>query len=92
MTIHQAKGLQFDTVVLAELDGQLVGQPETCVVGQPSPTEPINRVCRYRNESVQKLLPAELRQMFDETVRQSVQESLCVLYVALRGLFTHCRF
>jgi ATP-dependent helicase/nuclease subunit A len=83
MTIHQAKGLQFDVVVLAELDGPLVGQPDICVVEQAAPTEPISSVCRYRNENVQNLLPPELRTLFDGTAEQKVHEALCVLYVAL---------
>ena len=59
------------------------GQSDAFVVGQPSPTEPIDRVCLYRKESIQKLLPAELQQLFEEDTRQSVEEALCVLYVAV---------
>ena len=83
MTIHQAKGLQFDIVVLPDLRQNLVGQPGACVVGQPSPTERIDRVCLYRNEAIRSLLPSELQQLFEETTNQAVHESLCVLYVAL---------
>ena len=83
MTVHQAKGLQFDIVVLPDLDVQLAGQSDAFVVGQPSPTEPIDRVCLYRNASIQKLLPTQLQQLFEENTRQSVEEALCVLYVAL---------
>ncbi len=59
------------------------GQSDAFVVGQPSPTEPIDRVCLYRNASIQKLLPTQLQQLFEENTRQSVEEALCVLYVAL---------
>ena len=52
-------------------------------MGQPSPTEPIDRVCLHRNASIQKLLPAQLQQLFEEDTRQSVEEALCVLYVAV---------
>lgn len=83
MTIHQAKGLQFDIVVLPDLKSKLVGQPDACVVGQPSPTDPIDRVCLYRNEALRALLPDDLQQLFIETTNRAVQESLCVLYVAL---------
>ncbi|MFW6169640.1 MAG: UvrD-helicase domain-containing protein [Planctomycetota bacterium] len=83
MTVHQAKGLQFDVVVLPDLDYQLAGQPPSCVVGQPSPTEPVDRVCLYRNAEIQKLLPAELQQLFDTHARRSADEAMCVLYVAL---------
>jgi ATP-dependent helicase/nuclease subunit A len=83
MTVHQAKGLQFDIVVLPDLDAQLVGQADAFVVGQPSPTAPIDRVCLYRNANIQKLLPSELQVLFEENMRQSVEEALCVLYVSL---------
>lgn len=83
MTVHQAKGLQFDIVVLPDLDAKLIGQTETCVVGQPAPTERVDRVCLYRNTSIQRLLPEELQELFREGTRRSVNEALCVLYVAL---------
>jgi ATP-dependent exoDNAse (exonuclease V) beta subunit len=83
MTVHQAKGLEFDMVVLPELDANLVGQPGWFVMGRPDPTSPVNRVCRYTNQNVQELLPPEFQEMFAADVAQSVRESLCVLYVAL---------
>jgi ATP-dependent exoDNAse (exonuclease V) beta subunit len=83
MTVHQAKGLQFDIVVLPDLDVSLTGQPPSCVVGQPSPTAPIDRVCLYRQADIQRLLPPELRELFDIQARRSVSEALCVLYVAM---------
>jgi ATP-dependent exoDNAse (exonuclease V) beta subunit len=84
MTVHQAKGLQFDFVVLPELDVNLKGrQTPRVVVDRPSPLEPVRRVCRYASDTVQKLLPAEFRRMFAEWPNQFVNESLCVLYVAM---------
>ena len=65
MTVHQSKGLQFDIVVLPDLDRLLTGQSDNCVVGQPSPTAPIDTVCLYRNEQIQKLLPPKIQKMFD---------------------------
>jgi ATP-dependent exoDNAse (exonuclease V) beta subunit len=83
MTIHQAKGLQFDIVVLPELDVNLKSQPRQVVVGRPSPTEPIEIVCRYASEPVQRLLPEKLQKLFDDWPVQVVNESLCLLYVAM---------
>ena len=82
MTVHQAKGLEFDAVVLPDLDDQLPGQPPACVVGRPSPSEPIDRVCIYRNTHVQSLLPTEIQQLFRNTMNREMVEGLCVLYVA----------
>ncbi|MCH8923902.1 MAG: hypothetical protein IIA67_12235, partial [Planctomycetes bacterium] len=83
MTLHQAKGLGFDIVVLPELDVELKGKPPAVVVGRDDPTGPVSRVCRYVNKDIQALLPAEFRRLFDEWADQSVGESLCLLYVAL---------
>jgi ATP-dependent helicase/nuclease subunit A len=83
MTIHQAKGLQFDAVFLPELEGRLVGQPEQFVAGRPSPTQPVDVVCRLTNEQIRQFLPAPLQALFESDLRREVTESLCVLYVAL---------
>lgn len=83
MTIHQAKGLEFDVVVLPELEGRLVGQPDSFVVHRETPTSPVDRVCRYVNSDLQQLLPKSFQQMFQETTDRVATESLCVLYVAL---------
>ncbi|MDP7019357.1 MAG: UvrD-helicase domain-containing protein [Pirellulaceae bacterium] len=83
MTIHQAKGLQFDIVVLPDLDAQLVGQPNACVVGQSDDTQPVDKVCLHRNSDICDLLPAEMQQLFVDDVHQRTVESLCVLYVAI---------
>lgn len=47
MNIHQSKGLQFDIVVLPELDGPIRGNVPRMIVGRPSPTEPVEAVFRY---------------------------------------------
>lgn len=83
MSIHQSKGLEFDIVVLPELQPRLTGQVEDFVVGRPSPTQNIDVVCRYANRDVQKLLPQRFQQLFVEAERQDVHESLCMLYVAM---------
>ncbi len=83
MTIHQSKGLQFDAVILPELESSLTGQAGNFVVHRNSPVSPAEIVCRYVNKNVQQLLPPKFRKMFAEAKDASVQESLCVLYVAL---------
>jgi ATP-dependent helicase/nuclease subunit A len=82
MTVHQAKGLQFEIVVLADLEFSLVGQPSAYVVQQTDVAAPVERVCIYRNEQIQKLLPVEFQQMFARGIDLKVLETLCVLYVA----------
>jgi ATP-dependent exoDNAse (exonuclease V) beta subunit len=83
MTVHQAKGLEFDIVVLPELEASLTGQTASFVAGAPAPTKPIDRVCRYRNSDIQKLLPSEWQKVFIEATRREVTETLCELYVSV---------
>ena len=83
MTVHQAKGLQFDVVVLPELDVGLAGQPPQIVVGRPRPVADVQSVCRYVPKSLRPLVPMKFARMFDEHERQVVEEALCVLYVSL---------
>lgn len=83
MTIHQAKGLEFDIVVLPQLDKKLTGQAPPVVVGRPAPTSPIDRVCRYAKEDLRQLLPPAIQQAFSQYNEQQIRESLCVLYVAM---------
>ena len=83
MTIHQSKGLQFDTVVLPELDVRLSGQTPTVVVGRDSPTKPVHTVCRYIRKELLPLLPERCKAMIEGHTHQVVSESLCVLYVAV---------
>jgi ATP-dependent exoDNAse (exonuclease V) beta subunit len=83
MTFHQSKGLQFDVVVLPELDYGLAGQPPQLVVGRPEPTAPLTCVCRYVAGDQRTVLPKPVAELFDAHGRQRVEESLCVLYVAM---------
>ncbi|HEX5447207.1 MAG TPA: UvrD-helicase domain-containing protein, partial [Pirellulales bacterium] len=83
MTIHQAKGLEFDIVVLPQLDKKLTGQTPPVVVGRPMPTAAIDRVCRYAKEELRQLLPPAMQAAFAQYSEQQIRESLCVLYVAM---------
>lgn len=83
MNIHQAKGLEFDLVVLPELDVPLTGQTPQLVVARPQPAEPICHVLRYVSHDLWPLLPKPLQQMFQTHQQRVVEESLCLLYVGL---------
>jgi ATP-dependent helicase/nuclease subunit A len=83
MNIHQSKGLEFDIVVLPELDGQLSGLTPPVVVGRKSPTAPVESVFRYIPKTVLPLLPERFTSMLDLYNQQIHNESLCLLYVAM---------
>jgi ATP-dependent helicase/nuclease subunit A len=83
MTIHASKGLEFDVVVLPELDVRLLGPSPSFVVGRDPKSLDVTFVCRYADEAVQKILPEEQSLAFAQDRQQSVEESLSLLYVAL---------
>ncbi|MGH7136169.1 MAG: 3'-5' exonuclease [Pirellulales bacterium] len=83
MTIHKSKGLEFDIVVLPQLDVKLCGQPPPVLVGRPDPVAAPDLICRYPNEALRWLLPERVREAFDRYSNRELRESLCVLYVAL---------
>lgn len=82
MTIHQSKGLEFDVVVLPELDQRLFRTP-AAAAASPSPAAAPDRVSIWRNKGIRELLPRNLREAFAQTTRKDVSEALCLLYVAL---------
>lgn len=82
MTVHKAKGLEFDAVILADLESTLRGKPPVVVYERDGDVGPITRICRYMNANLQRLLP-ELAPMFEATVERSVREHLSLLYVAI---------
>ncbi len=82
MTVHQSKGLEFDIVVLPELDGNLFRTPNAAA-GSPAPDIAPDQVCVWRNKAVRSLLPESLQQAFRQTTSRDVSEALCLLYVAL---------
>ncbi|GAF82959.1 unnamed protein product, partial [marine sediment metagenome] len=84
MTLHQAKGLQFDVVVLPELDVSLVGGGVglKALACSDDPLEPPRKICLSVNETVRQFSD-ELQTMHRLHLDAAVSESLSVLYVAL---------
>jgi ATP-dependent exoDNAse (exonuclease V) beta subunit len=83
MTVHQSKGLEFDIVVLPQLDKLLVGQTPPVVFGRESASGPIRAICCYANESIRAVLPASIQKIFEESREAEYEEALCLLYVAM---------
>ncbi len=83
MTIHQSKGLEFDIVVLPELDALILGGRESYLVQRDRPTEPVSRILRSVSRDYLPLLPDDMRDLYRAHGNRLVNESLCLLYVAL---------
>jgi ATP-dependent exoDNAse (exonuclease V) beta subunit len=82
MTVHQSKGLEFDIVVLPQLEAPLFKAPRAAWSG-PSPADPPDRVCIWMDRKLRTILPESLQQAFTDTTARMVTESLCLFYVAL---------
>lgn len=82
LTIHAAKGLEFDAVVLLDLDHRLLGAAPAIHVARPTPLDEPDAVLPRANEVVRALSP-DLRAAHDAWVTRRVREELSVLYVAM---------
>ncbi|RLS36033.1 MAG: hypothetical protein DWH79_00575 [Planctomycetota bacterium] len=92
MTIHKAKGLEFDLVVLTDLDRKLVPRPPRVVVdrsrpGSPaplgSPLDPIRRVLVHVTKDCWPLLPDDWRELCEAASHPVIREAIATLYVGL---------
>lgn len=83
MSLHKSKGLEFDIVVLPELDAPLDRFRSSFVVGRKTPTSPIETALRSVPQDVQNLLPQEFQALFENALTERFEEALCLLYVAL---------
>jgi ATP-dependent exoDNAse (exonuclease V) beta subunit len=82
MTIHGAKGLEFDAVILPELHKDLVGRRSGLLVHRPEPDGPIESVTVSPSKSLLAADPA-LQEIYDATTARMFEEGLSTLYVAM---------
>ncbi|MFP3947264.1 MAG: UvrD-helicase domain-containing protein, partial [Longimicrobiales bacterium] len=90
MTVHQAKGLEFDVVVLPELDLRLVGGGGRTPAALPERDSESGRILRifpYVKSDARELVP-EAEPAVSEDQRAALRDALGVLYVGM----TRARF
>ncbi len=82
MTIHASKGLEFDAVILPQLDSKFVSRPADVLVDRPR----AEQLIQGATLSIKKaLLPISVRfrELYDDQTARSMGDDLCVLYVAM---------
>jgi hypothetical protein len=83
MTVHKAKGLEFDMVVLPQLERPMAQVRDAAVyVMRNAPTGPIAAVFRAADKTVRDLSP-QLTAAYQQEVTRRLQDDLCALYVAM---------
>lgn len=87
LTIHRAKGLEWDAVVLVDLDRPWKGRPPAVVVdrgerGESDPLAPVQSVSLWPKEALQAC-DARLAAMVERWHARGIRESISGLYVAM---------
>ncbi|HEX6883898.1 MAG TPA: UvrD-helicase domain-containing protein [Planctomycetota bacterium] len=82
MTVHSAKGLEFDAVILPELNGTFLPQRSEILTERPDPAGLITAVSRAPAEEVCKM-EGTLEELWSARERRELREALCLLYVAM---------
>ncbi len=83
MTIHGAKGLEFDVVVVPLVSSKpWQVSSRSVIMGRDEPLGAVKRVSRYPNEMMRMLHP-ELEALHLQAMQKQVNEEICCLYVAL---------
>ncbi len=83
MTVHQSKGLEFDIVILPELEAEIAATRSLKVVYErDGDAGPISRIARHVSKDMWSTFP-DLAPMFEQHINRLAFESFCLLYVAL---------
>ena len=83
MTVHQSKGLEFDTVILPELDGALTRTRGQCVPDIETAGDPPKGLTRYVASKAWHFLTPGWQRAFGRQADAAMTEALCMLYVAM---------
>lgn len=82
MTVHGSKGLEFDYVVLADLEQRWQIHRNAVLTHRPDVLGPIDMVSAYPNRAAQRA-SANLAGLHDAALQREISEQLNVLYVGM---------
>ncbi len=82
MTIHKSKGLEFDAVILAELDEKIEPRPGGILIQRDDPLGAPRRACVWASEPL-RVVDDRLEEVFQAARKHHLEEGLSQLYVAM---------
>ena len=82
MTVHKAKGLEFDVVVLPDLDWPLTPRSGGMLIGRSRIGGPVEQMSLCPSRDVAMVHPT-LRALYERHAEQTISEGLSILYVAM---------
>lgn len=82
MTVHKAKGLEFDAVVLPDLDWPLGPKSGGMLIGRSSIGGPVEQMSLCPSRDIAMLHP-KLRRLYEQHAERTISEGLSILYVAM---------
>jgi ATP-dependent exoDNAse (exonuclease V) beta subunit len=83
MSLHKAKGLEFDIVVLPELEDKIAVKSDEILVGQDTPISPVKKIALGTGTEFERLLIPELGTLWHSKLDAITVESLSLLYVGV---------
>jgi ATP-dependent exoDNAse (exonuclease V) beta subunit len=84
MTIHKSKGLEFDAVILPDLQGRITDRSQVNFVAErESAGGTVRAICAGRTKEAAWSQFDDLRPMYEAHCTRMARESLCLLYVAM---------
>jgi ATP-dependent exoDNAse (exonuclease V) beta subunit len=83
MTIHMSKGLEFDAVILPELDVELIGTADLLITRANDLIAPPRSAVRYCSKERRAYLSEGWQGAFEQDEDDRTTGTLCTLYVAL---------
>ena len=83
MTVHKSKGLEFDEVVLPELNRNFMRTSDSLYLHRERPTGPPTRVVPRMSKELSLHFPTISDECMAARARESIQDALSVLYVAM---------
>lgn len=82
MSIHKSKGLEFDAVVLPDLDKKWGLKNDGFLTDRDGPFGPVTAATKYPNEQLRAMHPG-LSAIYERNMDKAVREELSCLYVAM---------